>query len=95
MVHTFTLERLAVAGQEVLEVLSWSIASILDELDGRDIISSSSCISSTITCALFAGGGALTPELAFKALVFVLAVFASKDFSHPNRYNHLETEQFW
>ena len=75
MVHTFALECLAVAGREVLEVLSWSIASIMDELDGGDIISSSSCISSTVTCALFTGGGALTPELAFEALVFVLAVF--------------------
>ena len=45
---------------------------MLDELDGGDIILSSSCISSTVTRALFAGGGAVTPELAFEALVFVL-----------------------
>ena len=41
--QTFAFERLAVAEQEVLEVLScWSIVSILGGLEGADIILSSS-----------------------------------------------------
>jgi hypothetical protein len=64
----------------VLEVLSCSVVLILDGFNGGDVISTSSCISSTVTHALFVGGGGLVPELMLEALVLVLVGFHFQRF---------------